>query len=434
MEAVAAVEAQLEKAAAMAPEDAVAVCEAVIYSDNTSEEVTKLKEQAIFRLGELYAKLNRGDKLGQLLTALRPFFATVPKAKTAKIVRMLIDQAAKISGSMGLQMSLCKEVIEWCLAEKRSFLRQRVQSRLAALLLESKQYTEALGLLTELLREVKRLDDKPLLVEINLIESQVHFALRNLAKAKASLTSARTAANAIYCPPLLQAQIDLMAGTLHAEEKDFKTAFSYFYESYENFDSISHPQAAQLLKYMLLCKIMLSAPDDVNSLLSGKPGIRHAGPGLEAMRAVANAHRARSLHDFEAVLAAHTAELSSDAIVSSHLASLYDILLQENICRIIEPYSNVETAHIATLMKLPLHKIEDKLSQMILDKKFRGTLDAGAGCLIVYEDHAVDTTYEQALETLTNMGRVVDALYLKAGKLAAGHVQATPAPAQTTKT
>lgn len=83
-----------------------------------------------------------------------------------------------------------------------------------------------------------------------------------------------------------------------------------------------------MLKYMLLCKIMLSSPDDVNSLLSGKAGIRHAGPGLEAMRAVASAHRERSLHDFEAVLSTHKAELSADAIVSSHLSSLYDILLQ----------------------------------------------------------------------------------------------------------
>mmetsp|Transcript_47402 Transcript_47402/g.153866 ORF Transcript_47402/g.153866 Transcript_47402/m.153866 type:complete len:83 (+) Transcript_47402:101-349(+) len=68
-------------------------------------------------------------------------------------------------------------------------------------------------------------------------------------------------------------------------------------------------------------------------------------------------------------------------------------------------------------MSLPLPKVEEKLSQMILDKKFRGILDAGAGCLIVYEDSATDTTYPQALETLDNMGRVVDALYDKAQKL-----------------
>ena len=68
-------------------------------------------------------------------------------------------------------------------------------------------------------------------------------------------------------------------------------------------------------------------------------------------------------------------------------------------------------------MALPLRKIEEKLSQMILDKKFKGILDAGAGCLIVYEDQTPDHTYEQALETLGNMSKVVDALYVKAHKI-----------------
>jgi 26S proteasome regulatory subunit N6 len=243
--------------------------------------------------------------------------------------------------------------------------------------------------------------------------------VRNLAKAKASLTSARTAANAIYCPPLLQAQIDVNAGTLHADEKDFKTAFSYFYEALENFDSISHARGVDCLKYMLLCKIMMNVPDEVTAIINGKPGMRHQGAALEAMRAVAAAHQKRSLHDFEAAIETHATHLREDTIINTHLNALYDMLLQENICRIIEPYTRVETAHIASVMKLPLRQIEAKLSQMILDKKFSGILDAGAGCLIVYEDQTPDTTYDQALETLTNMGKVVDALYVKANKISA---------------
>lgn len=46
---------------------------------------------------------------------------------------------------------------------------------------------------------------------------------------KTALTSARTAANAIYCPPLMQGQIDMQSGTLHAEEKDYKTGFVNFF-------------------------------------------------------------------------------------------------------------------------------------------------------------------------------------------------------------
>ena len=131
-----------------------------------------------------------------------------------------------------------------------------------------------------LLKELKKLDDKALLVEVQLLESKVYHALSNLPRARAALTSARTTANGIYCPPKLQAALDLQsglpsdlncdeiimfvtsfshAGVLHAaEEKDFKTAFSYFYEAFEGYDSIDSPRALSSLKYMLMAKIMLN--------------------------------------------------------------------------------------------------------------------------------------------------------------------------------
>ena len=150
--------------------------------------------------------------------------------------------------------------------------------------LDTQQYKPALALIETLLTELKRLDDKLVLTEVHLLESRVYRGIGNLAKAKvrnnqlppcvkfsfardpdprlpflkAALTSSRTAANSIYCPPQLQARLDLQSGILHAEDKDYTTAYSYFYETFENLSTQDDPSALGALKYMLLCKVMLN--------------------------------------------------------------------------------------------------------------------------------------------------------------------------------
>ncbi len=50
-----------------------------------------------------------------------------------------------------------------------------------------------------------------------------------------------------------------MNGILLAHDKDYKTAYSYFYESFEAFnglDSNYYNKALTTLRYMILCKII----------------------------------------------------------------------------------------------------------------------------------------------------------------------------------
>jgi 26S proteasome regulatory subunit N6 len=278
-------------------------------------------------------------------------------------------------------------------------------------------YYDALTLINSLLRELKRLDDKLVLVEVQLLESRVYHALGNQPKARAALTSARTSAASVYTPPLLQAGLDMQSGMLHAEDKDFNTAYSYFIEALEGYHSQDEAaKATSALQYMLLCKIMLNLGSDVTTLLQSKLALKYSAitsssNSLEAMRAVAHAHSARSLEQYELALSKYRYELGSDVFIRNHLRRLYDAMLEQNLIKVIEPFSRVEIDHIAKMVGLDTQQVERKLSQMILDKVIVGVLDQGSGCLIVFEEAERDAGYDAALETIEKMGNVVDVLY-----------------------
>ncbi|KXN81497.1 putative 26S proteasome regulatory subunit rpn6 [Leucoagaricus sp. SymC.cos] len=403
------------------PASAEKIYKHILSEDSSTADAQLLrdKEIALVKLGELYRNQKNAKALAEVIALSRSFMSSTAKAKTAKLIRTLLDFFSAIPNSQETQMNTLTDNIAWAKAEKRVFLKHSLETRLVGLQLESQQFQLALTLIDNLLTELKRLDDKMILTEVHLLESRVYRGIGNLPKAKAALTSSRTAANSIYCPPTLQASLDLQSGILHAEDKDYTTAYSYFFESFENLSSQGDDGALDALKYMLLCKVMLNLPEDVTSLLTNKLAIKYVHlRDVESMRAIARAHQERNLADFEKALFDYKHELSSDPTIRSHLAALYDTLLEQNLLRIIEPYSVVEISHVASLVGQGQQAVEAKLSQMILDKVFHGVLDQGRGCLLVFDEPEVDNTYGAAIDTLEQVGKVVQSLYAKTVKMA----------------
>ena len=54
---------------------------------------------------------------------------------------------------------------------------------------------------------------------------------------------------------------------------------------------------------------------------------------------------------------------------------------------------------------------------MILDNKFNGILEQEKGHLVVYESSNADKNYGNALEVISNLGQVVDALSGRAKRI-----------------
>lgn len=410
--------------------NAVPLLTQVMESPKIGPKATQIKERAVYELTRAYCGSKEYAAIVQFLES-STFFQNVTKAKCAKVVRQVLDIVCSLAPEeYKMQQEICEKIIDWCQREKRSFLRQRVEAKLAAILFYQNNFHDALTLIDRLLSELKKIDDKQLLVETHLMESKIHFGLRNVPKAKAALTASRTCANAIYVAPNLQASIDTMSGTIHTEEGDYNTAHSYFLEAFEQLDQMNEEaQAVPCLKYMMLCRILdsltktlkLSAkgaigadktsPLEVSSLITSRQAVKYASRDLEAMTAIAKAATQRSLNDFEKVLKEYAQELQQDLLIKHHLHILQEQLLESNLIRIMEPYSCVELTHIATLMELPLPVVEKKLSQMILDGKFQGILDQGKGQLVVYEEGEKDGAMEKGLQVLEHMDEVVTTLF-----------------------
>lgn len=321
---------------------------------------------------------------------------------------------------------------------------------------------EGLRLTEALVSELKIIDERTILVEAQLLECKFQYALRNAGRAKAALTAARTGAMAMYCPQGLQADLDMEGGVLSADERDFRTAFSYFFEAFEGYVATkAFARAENALAALLLCKVMSGHYDDtagvINAASKNKSTASAAGafflrldgnPKVRCMLDVARACKERSLSAFLGVLRSEayapflvdpvtgagkkkkeeekkkkehaTFDVAFAVFLRNHFGALYNTLVEKNIARIIEPFSCVEVAHVARIIDLPPDMVERKISQMILDGAISGILDQNAGTLIIFEDAGASTAaapkYECTLDIIHGLDKVVDSLYTLASK------------------
>jgi hypothetical protein len=101
--------------------------DAAASSAAEAADVLKHQEACIGALADALVKAQDAQGLADLLTQLRGFFNTVPKAKTAKIVRSIIDAIARIPNSTDLQVR-CRscngsDVVMHCLHNRQHYSR-----------------------------------------------------------------------------------------------------------------------------------------------------------------------------------------------------------------------------------------------------------------------------------------------------------------------
>src|SRR5688572_14585348 len=70
-------------------------------------ETIKVVETSLYHLAQLYSEHKKVTEISQLLLSIQSIFSTIPKAKTAKIIRKLFDFAGVAGMSLAEQKNVC---------------------------------------------------------------------------------------------------------------------------------------------------------------------------------------------------------------------------------------------------------------------------------------------------------------------------------------
>jgi 26S proteasome regulatory subunit N6 len=398
----------------------------------------RMKEEAIYLLVKLYLEDKNNDKIAQIMIDIRPFFDEISKPRAAKIIRTIIDLVIQSNDSTDYKniISLVQTAVQWATDEKRAFLRQRLQAKLAQLYMLNENYRESLLLIKKIMYEIKKIDDKPLIVDLQLLEATIYFKLRNYPKSRGALTYARATATGFYCPPITTAFIEQQAGMLSCREKDYPTAESYFHESTDNFLIVGNiEEALRSFKYGLFCKILNGQAGEVPATIQQRASDTGAASStsiatahhaqqqflissqIKAMEALSVVYQTRQYKALDKLLSKYPEELTNDTLINDQLEYLQSNLLEHSIKRIIEAYSRVDLQYIAQQLDLDLPLIEAKISSLILDEKLSAMLDHQYGDVIVIDKVKEDDLLSTAKLSLAQMNTVVEKLGQRIQKL-----------------
>lgn len=67
--------------------------------------------------------------------------------------------------------------------------------------------------------------------------------------------------------------------------------------------------------------------------------VKHSGREVEAFKIIANSYHKRDLKLFETAFKNYKFELIDDPIIERHTSQLYQTLLEQNILKVLEPFS-----------------------------------------------------------------------------------------------
>ncbi len=344
----------------------------------TKEKSNEEKEKTVLNKANTFISHNDYHGLYNLVSSLQHSeWPDLSTARYTKIIRNIFENIEiKPESSQGI-LEFIKQLIS---KESRDLIKLDLKCKLVHVFLMTGLYKECLDLIKELIPLLKKYDSRINLIKIYLYESKANYELCNFPHAKSSLTAARALAVSSATSQSLQAEIDLLNGMYLTDEKCYETAINYFLEVLTNSKDING------LRYIILCKILSDSINDINGYLekiSRKIKFDFSSDlVVKLLLDVCKAVMERDVDKYRKILNKNDSVL--DLFLIKHLQNNYDNLLEKNILKIIEPYSNIKIQFISEQLGFDQDFVEEKLRFMILNNTINGILDHSTQCLCVF--------------------------------------------------
>ncbi|KAH9385159.1 26S proteasome regulatory subunit N6 [Nematocida major] len=340
----------------------------------------------------------------------------ISKPSIAILLKKALDVLEQNSAPLPERIRIYNRLIEWAEKNKRSLLKIDFDIRKIEGLLLMGEHNDALRLISETVQVLKKADDKLALVKLYYLESKVFYALKNISKAKSSLTLSKSTATFVYCPPFLQAKIDLLSSMYSADEKEYTISTGYIIEALDGF-VLSHDAKMTVLccRYLILIKIMNGKAAEIESLLQSKDAFVQSRDDecIKILCSIGKCVLDRDLRKCRSIVYENMSLIESDEFLMNHLKSLCDSLIDSNILKIIEPYSNINIEYIGNVLNFSLDVIENRLRRMILDEKIKGDIDQETMCINIQRNEAKKSHRAEAEEILDVLDDTINTILTK---------------------
>uniref|UniRef100_A0A0N5B6M4 PCI domain-containing protein n=1 Tax=Strongyloides papillosus TaxID=174720 RepID=A0A0N5B6M4_STREA len=318
---------------------------------------------------------NDFSKLGEILHELKPVLRILSSRRVEKFLTKIADVISSSKGDFLKRANVLQTLITVVFDINRHYLGYSLLLKYLKHCNKYKMYRNVIRSAKRIIHTLKVMSVTDILIEVYLEESVAYYCLKNFMKAKAALMNAKTLSNASNLEPVVQSKLDLHSGAIFLIEKEYRTALSYFYEALESYDANDKKEeAVQAIQYLCLTKLMMNKPDEVKNFISSKFGIKYYGEELYCMEQMANSIEKKCVKLFDGVVKKYPS-LQQNFVVKSSLERLYDFMFDQDILRVIKPYSSVEIDYIASRIGLASSKIEERLCVMILDEQINGKIN-----------------------------------------------------------